>query len=105
MSCGVGRRFGSNPLLLWLWHRPATTALIRPLAWEPPCAMGAALEKAKTKKQTKKKRETLCDTTFVFNDSNDVLVARKLGVRKLGAKNRMGNRNNFLTCNIKRDLV
>ena len=33
--------------LLWLWCRPAATAPIRPLAWEPPCAAGAALEEAK----------------------------------------------------------
>ena len=30
-----------------LWCRPAVTALIRPLAWEPPYAEGVALEKAK----------------------------------------------------------
>ena len=35
--------------LLWLWHRPAATALIRPLVWEPPYATGAALEKTKEK--------------------------------------------------------
>ena len=53
VSCGVGRRFGLDPALLWLWHSPASTALIRPLAWEPPYAAGAALEKAKqTNKQT-----------------------------------------------------
>ena len=45
MSCGVGRRRGSDPMLLWLWRRLAATALIRPLAWEPPCAMGVAIEK------------------------------------------------------------
>ena len=28
-----------DPPLLWLWCRPAATALIRPLAWEPPYAM------------------------------------------------------------------
>ena len=54
MSCGVGRRHGSNPALLWLWRRPVATAPIRPLAWEPPYASGAALEKAK--RQKKKKR-------------------------------------------------
>ena len=32
VSCGVGCRRSSDPLLLWLWHRPAATALIRPLA-------------------------------------------------------------------------
>ena len=30
--------------LPWLWYRPAATALIRPLAWEPPCVSGAALK-------------------------------------------------------------
>ena len=54
MSCGIGRRQGSDPTLPWLWCRPAAIALIRPLAWEPPYATGAALEKAKrqTNKQT-----------------------------------------------------
>jgi len=52
MSCGVGCRHGSDPeLLLWLWRRPVATAPIRPLAWEPPYAVGAALEKAKKKKK------------------------------------------------------
>jgi len=47
VSCGVGRRCGSDPELLWLWHRPVATAPIRPLAWEPPYAAGVALGKAK----------------------------------------------------------
>ena len=47
MSCGVGRRRGSDPVLLWLWRRLAATAPIRPLAWEPPYAVGVALEKTK----------------------------------------------------------
>ena len=54
MSCGVGHRRSMEPTLLWLWHRPAGTAPIRPLNWELPYATGAALEKAK-KKKTKKK--------------------------------------------------
>ena len=33
--------------LLWLWHRPAATAPIRPLAWEPPCARSGALKRQK----------------------------------------------------------
>ena len=45
MNCGVGHRLGSDLALLWLWHRPVATALIRPLAWEPPYAAGAALER------------------------------------------------------------
>ena len=52
MSCGVGRRHGSDSELLWLWCRPVATAQIRPLAWEPPYAPGAALEKAHTHTHT-----------------------------------------------------
>ena len=51
MSCGAGHRHGSDPTLLWLWHRPEATALIRPLSWEPPYAMGAAQEMAKSQKK------------------------------------------------------
>ena len=36
---------GSDPALLWLWCRPALTAPIQPLAWEPAYAMSAALKK------------------------------------------------------------
>ena len=50
-SCSVGHRCGLDPALLLLWRRPAATALIRPLAWEPPCAVGAVLEKAKRQKK------------------------------------------------------
>ena len=51
MSHGVGRRRGSDLVLLWLWCRLAATALIRALAWEPPYAVGAALEKARRQKK------------------------------------------------------
>ena len=44
MSCGVGYRGDSDPVLLWLWHRPAAVAWVRPLAWEPPCAAPVALK-------------------------------------------------------------
>ena len=37
----------NDPALLWLWRRLVATALIRPLAWEPPCAMGAVLKSNK----------------------------------------------------------
>ena len=42
MSCGVGRRRSLALALLWLWL--VATAPIRPLAWEPPYAKGAALK-------------------------------------------------------------
>ena len=45
MTCGVDYRHGSNLMLLWLWRGLAAVAPIRPLAWEPPCALGAALKK------------------------------------------------------------
>ena len=50
-------------VLLWLWHRLEATALIRPLAWEPPYAVGTALEKAKRHTHTnsnKKKSRSRC---------------------------------------------
>ena len=50
MGCGVGCRCGSDPTLLWLWHRLEATAPIQPLAWESPYAAGTALEKTKKKK-------------------------------------------------------
>ena len=53
MSCGVGRRCGSDPALLWLWRRLVAAAPIQPLAWEPPHAAGAAQEMAKRQKKKK----------------------------------------------------
>ena len=57
MSCGVGCRRGSDPKLLWLWHRLAAIAPIRPLAWEPLYAAGVVLKGQKTKKKKKRKKE------------------------------------------------
>ena len=45
VSCGIGHRPGSDPTLLWLWCRPVAVALVQPLAWELPYAMGMALKK------------------------------------------------------------
>ena len=42
MSCGIGQRYGSAPVLLW--HRLAATAPVCPLAWETPYAASAALK-------------------------------------------------------------
>ena len=53
LSCGVGCRCGSNPALLWLWRRPAATVPIRPLAWEPPYAVGSSPGKGKNTKINK----------------------------------------------------
>ena len=43
---GLAQRV-KDPALLWLWCRPAAVAPIRPLAWEPPYASGAALKRQK----------------------------------------------------------
>ena len=51
LSCGVDRRCCLDPVLLWLWLwcRPAAVAPIRPLAWELPYTVDAALKKKKKK--------------------------------------------------------
>ena len=54
LVCGVGRRSGSDTVLQSSWGRPAVTAPIQPLAWELPCATGAALKKRKTKQNNYK---------------------------------------------------
>ena len=59
MSCGVGCRRGLDPELLRLWYRPVATAPIRPLAWEPTYAAGAAQEIAKRPKEKKKKKKRI----------------------------------------------
>ena len=62
MNCGVGRRLSWDLALLWLWHWPAATTPIRPLAWEPSHASGAAL---KDKKRKKKKSPLVLATVTV----------------------------------------
>ena len=47
MSCGVDRRRGSGPKLLWLGCRLVAVALIRLLACELPYVMGAAIKEKK----------------------------------------------------------
>ena len=75
MSCGVGCRRGSDPALQWLWHRLAATALIRFLVWEPPCAVGVALEKAKRPKRKKKNQ--------LFYFGNVAWCKNRLTIREL----------------------
>ena len=64
MSWGVGCRCGLDLALLQLWLRLAAIALIRPLAWEPPYAVGVALKKDKKKKREREKKN--CDSEFCF---------------------------------------
>ena len=53
MNCGVDHRCGFDPVLLWLWCRLMAAALIPPLAWELPYAVGVALKRPKKKKKLK----------------------------------------------------
>ena len=56
MSCGVRHRHRSYLVLLYLWHRTAATAPIRPLAWEHPYATSPAIEKKNYSKQKSRTR-------------------------------------------------
>ena len=53
MSYGTGHKCGLDPALLCLWRRLAAVALIQPLAWELPYAMGTAPKSKKTEKKNK----------------------------------------------------
>ena len=62
-----------DPTLLWLWCRPAATALIGPLAWEPPYAAGAALKRQKKKKKKYlEKKSVTCVMHLIKDTSNRV---------------------------------
>ena len=65
MSCGVGRRLGSDPMLLWLWLWLAPAAPIRPLAWEPPYATRCGPRKDK---KTKKKDSQIFFFVYLVPD-------------------------------------
>ena len=71
MSCGVGHRRSSDLALLWLWCRLAAMALIRPLAWEPPYAMGVALEKTKRQKTKKQKNPIIYSNSIFINEEKN----------------------------------
>ena len=76
MSCGVGCRHESDPAWLWLWCRLAAVAPIRPLAWEPPYAAGAALKRQKKKK--KKKTQAVQRGVLPLGVSTSVRVSVEL---------------------------
>ena len=54
LSCGSGRRHTSDPVLLWLWCRPAAESPIQPLAWEILYATSVALKRKGKQNKTKK---------------------------------------------------
>ena len=67
MSCGVGRRCASDPVLLWLWRRPAATTPTLPVAWEPSYATDEALKRPPPKKNF------IFISTGSFNQYEDTL--------------------------------
>ena len=54
MSCGVGGRRDSDPMLLWC--SLAAAAPIQPLSWELPYATNVALKNKNKNKQTKQNK-------------------------------------------------
>ena len=72
MSCSVGRRCGSDLVLLWLWCKPAAAAQIQPLAQELPYATGVPLKKRKRKKIE------MCQVLFAI--SHLIFFATKGGI-------------------------
>ena len=66
MSCGIGCRRSSDPALLWLWHRPAATALIRPPSRGTSIWRGCGPRKDKKKKE-EEEEEIIRDVTKYLN--------------------------------------
>ena len=66
MSYGVGRRCGTDLALLWLRHQSVATALIQPLAWEHPYAVGVVLKDKKKKKRIKNASKYGLTIMFIF---------------------------------------
>ena len=77
MSRGVGCRGGSEPALLRLWHRLVATAQIRPLAWEPPYAVGAALKRQNDKKKKKRKKRKMGKDLNIYFSKEDIRMANR----------------------------
>ena len=78
-----------DPALLWLWHRPAAIALLRPLAWELPYAVGGALEKAKRqeKKKTQQAYVSTCATHTHIHTHN--IISGSMELRTLITKSKL----------------
>ena len=66
-----------DPTLLWLWHRPAASAPIGPLAWEPPYVPGVLL---KIKKKIKEKMKIMLE--FISFQS----LRKKIGFDSIAKK-------------------
>ena len=79
MSCGIGRRCGSDPAFLWLWRKPEAAAPIGPLAWELPYATGVALKKQKRKRKRlvfRVKKEVVFFWDMEIHSAHHEVIAR-----------------------------
>ena len=71
--CRLQTQLGFRLLLLGLWHRPAASSPIQPLAWKLPSAAGAApppLKKHKTTQKRRNPRVSLEHVTAVGNQAS-----------------------------------
>jgi len=67
VSSGVGLRCGSDPVLLWLWHRLPLS--FDPLAWDLPYATGEALKSEKKREKRKFSKRNYIETENRLVDS------------------------------------
>ena len=78
MSCGVGHRHGLDSKLLWLWCRPAATALNGRRAWESPYASGSALKRQKDQKKKKNHYSVIIEIGLFCTALNGTMAPRKI---------------------------
>ena len=91
MNCGVG--CGSNHALLCLWRKLAATDPIRPLAWEPPYAMGVPQEMAKRLK--KKKMLNLTGSQESEHQNNEIRFFSPIRLAKCKDRINADDRNKY----------
>ena len=82
--------------LLWLWHRLAATALIRLLAWEPPYAADAALEKTKNKQTNKQNLNPIKPISRKQRTEEDECADSKIQIGRFFKSNDLGSSTNKL---------
>ena len=63
----MDHRRGSDLALLWLWHRQAAVASIRPLAWEPPYAADTAPPPKKNLSEVSQTKTNIIGITYMWH--------------------------------------
>ena len=92
VNCGVSRRHGSDPVLLWLWCRPAATAPIRPPSLGTSTCCECSPQKTKKKKQ---KRSEFINCHQVSNLESSPLTPLSLNLQHSGTFNTLHPQMNF----------